>query len=384
MLFKEPDFDHIRQDVVVGGAALAALRWGVEAVQTALAYYRYPNDQIAAVPAEASKLTFNMSLFSLLSVGMGSGMPGSSNGFMTAYKDARKTEKRKFEMMDELFGEQRHYVYANARPVSSVGRQGVTWLEDSCLFTGADLKAIRQRALAMFDSPAGSVDVSFEQNAQLYLKDGYIRLDISNCGDTHCHYDVYEIRARHNMVPNMTANSSSFRPSELIHTGFIATHGNSDTQFEFRVGMTPFDSPPFTSNWNVKKKTSYCLAPGDLHHHISHWAPNQLFEPNEGLGPESTDDPQFDYFEHLSHGILIVQCGPPLIEVAGDESATYGASKLAVCITKKYLWKTMGPVGVPTYTFDGAFAEEDYVDTEKANPETATIGPQQFAGAAPP
>lgn len=258
---------------------------------------------------------------------------------------------------------------------SQIGRQGLS--QPLKLFDFDDLEDCYQALddVMVFDDAANTAG---RANAAIYLNDAYATMCITNVTNFPVWFDIYDLRARHDMKNSSTED---FDPLVSFTSGILEVDpsepvtGQMDPRW---IGVTPFMSQKFVQRWNVKKVTRVNLSPGGVHTHSIHWAPNEFIRRTRWKDYEETAGNNRkinDYLEHLTHYVMIIQGGVPGITnpLELEEECTYTASKLAVCCHKEFVirWATEQVPLVKGY--NSIPAGEPYTIAEGVNPETGNV-----------
>lgn len=266
---------------------------------------------------------------------------------------------------------------------SVVGEQGYSM--PLKLLDYADLERCFNSVSQLFESDENS-ETAVASSLAIYINDVYATMCFTNVTNQACWFDIYDLRARHDMKTTATEDFDPI-PSWIEGLAQVDPDTGGGEILTSWVGVTPFLSNLFCQRWNVKKVTRVELSPGGVHTHLIHWAPNEFIrrnrwrDINEASGTAAAR--LNDYLEHLSHTVMVVQGGVPAIitPVEGIEQCTYMPTKLAVCCHKEFVVRW----AMENVPYVRGFSEipVGIAVTEGVNPETGAVEAPAAVGADP-
>lgn len=301
-------------------------------------YFRTPERSVTATESQVSPAK-RLKTLTEAPLRMPRGFPltsGSGGGSASKYVDALKSNKPE---LAKLQGDgARYFNLDNGQAVLSNQLGSQYW---SSPFVMMD----KSQIIECFGDAATQTDMDPSYSEQLrtmsiYLKDGWLHLDIYNASNATAFIEIYDVRPKKDLA-RMDAGYPT--PAATVFAGFDAISGAFGNYNQ--VGADPFMSQQFVESYSVYKTTKVMLGPGEWHTHEVHWSPNMLVKGAQVYDQGGYRAPE--YLERLTYFPLIRFHGQPVIgNQAGPvdaELATYASVKLGVVYNSRVEYTFLQP-----------------------------------------
>nr|QNJ57233.1 capsid protein [Cressdnaviricota sp.] len=292
-------------------------------------------------------------------------------------------KKARFMKAKYLTGATQTYkTMAGSALQSLQGKQGLTSFPGAQLFTGADLMAIwNEMAARSIDTTNtgtyGTVLTNNNGSAKLFVHSGMWTGEFTNTSNVGVWLTIYDTVPRKD---ELITDSYDLTPDTSIATG-LSEENFATTANEIGLGVTPFMSHGFCTQWKVIKVNKIFINPGFTHKHSIFVKQNKWIDAHTislspiagGLGITAAN--RKGTFKGWTVFPMCMFHGTPVHSLATPTNVTAPAVQLDVIFTRTYKWQRYEPTATGYRVADTMITNmaDPHTVAEDANVDTAVV-----------